>query len=636
MTPPPATADRPARPAYRDGAVLRAADLRAEAADRLAASGRHQARTHRPGVAAGLLLRATTANGGHAVAIGPGMAVDGLGRWLLVPAERVAPLPDAKTPWEVWLAHREAPTPPDRLADGCEVLFHPPGRFDPEAAVFLGTVHGSGVSAVGRVYVGAVGARVEAASRKTRLLLAPEQPDDTRRFAVGVGSADGKSYADQFTVEDTGTLRLNAPVDVDHLRPAPPATGSPVAVVAGYRSAEFVTRHVLDPAAIAARLRDASPLADYFREFLARTDPGRERVRGQLGAVAGDRLARLVCRILNAVVMSAVAARSDNLGPLIGAVRASGAALRPQTVRGILDRAAGLARADAPRLARLLLEDAFAGQLDRLPDSWPLPYGVTFAGAGPDKPAAPGRVYLAEVADKTGRYRELRITIEDPGKDNHPGRHKAVVGVAAPDAKNPTRTDFAGAVTIDAAKTVTVSENLRVFPDHDTAESGQPAKGLILTRTPPGAADPNDPAGLAAQLGQVGPHDLRVVVLEGNAITRPKDGSKPGPAVVIGPPGYLENTGKGPILGARLDVVAFTTDKTQYNPVHRTLIQNLTLGPGQRVLIQDPELHLPFTVPLGPHHAVSKSVSVILMAVGAGPGGILAQEEVRWDYTENP
>jgi hypothetical protein len=655
-TPP---ADRPpGRPVYRDGAVLRAADLRDEAAARLAADRRHQELAHRPGILAGLLLLSRAGR----VVLSPGMAVDGFGRWVLVPTEvRLGEDPAGAAVREVWLAYREAPTdptdppaPPGRFADRFEVLFHPPGLYDPadpaadpEGAVFVGTVAGGDVSDVGRRYAAAAGARVESASRTSRLLLAPERPGDPRQFALGTRSPDapGSGYTDHVALESSGVLRLNSPADVAARGAPDGGSGSIAAVVAGHHPIEFETRHVVDAAAVAGKLLAPSGVGSALLALLpaevevdgrrpeARKTEVREQVRRLLATATGDRLAGLVCRVLN-LGLAVAAAKPDCLDKLIAEARKAGAVLRPRTVRGLLDRDAGLPRADAARLARLLVEDAFPGFLAPSPDDGAAPRGVVFAGTDPEKLPARGRVYLAEVADKAGSYQELRVVFEDPGKENHPDRYKVSVGVVGPDGAGRSKTAFAAALTVDASRTVTLPApdptrpaRLCVYASPPSADS--PATvGLILKRTPPeAAADPNDPAALAARLALVSPDDLRVHVLEGSAVARP--GTK-GPAVVIGPPGYLKNEGKAPILGVRLDAVAFSTGDTKHDPVRRTLLQNLTIGPGETFLIRDPELELPFTLPLGAH-AQAEKVSVVLLAVGAGPGGILAGDKVRWD-----
>lgn len=632
----PAAADRPTRPAFRDGRVLRAADLRDEAADRMAADRRHQAGPHTPGVAAGLWLAAGPV-------VTPGMAVDGLGRWLLVPDEYPIKRHDPGRPWEVWLAYREAPTdtdptdadlppapPPGRLADRFEVLFEPPGRYDPaapaahpDAAVFLGTVTGNEVSHLGRVHVGAVAARVEAASRTARLLLAPERPGDPRVFAVGTRPPGEPAYADRLAAEDTGTFRIAAPVDVAGRRKKDDTTDPFAAVLAGFRPVEFTPADVLDPTALAAQLRADAGLTDRLLTPRATNDPFPGWVRPLLASATGPRLAELLADVLNRVTDA-----PEPLDELVGAVRGTGAVFRPETVRRLLDRAAGLPRHDGPRLARMVLEDAFPGLVCRLPEADDGPRGVAFVGASADRPAVKGSVYLAEVADKAGTYRELRVAFEDPGKENRPERYKAAVGTVGPAEDDPAKTSFGWALRVDATKTVTVKGELRVY--RASAGPADPPEGLILQRTP-AAADPNDPTTLAQQLAQVAPWNLRAEVLDGDAIKRSADGK----SVTIGPPGVLINTGSAPIEGAQLHAVVFTTGATRHKPVERTLIQPTTLKPGEPLALKDPVTGGPFVIPLGDHGkdaaGTPVGVSVVLLAVGAGPGGVQAGHEVRWD-----
>src|SRR5687767_7048033 len=119
---PAAPAATAPRPAFRDGQVLRAADLRDEAAAIVSAAARHPRAAHRPGIVAGLWLHNNT--------LSPGMAVDADGRSILVPAEYTF-RSDIGPPVEVWIAFAETEPAPGRVADGYEFLFETPGRYDP-------------------------------------------------------------------------------------------------------------------------------------------------------------------------------------------------------------------------------------------------------------------------------------------------------------------------------------------------------------------------------------------------------------------------------------------------------------------------------------------------------------------------
>lgn len=225
---PTATPDVPLRPAFRDGQVLRAGDLRDETGAVAAAARRHQEFAHSPGVVAGLWLDAT--------GVTPGMAVDGAGRAILLASSAPHDNPPA-LPADVWIAYADDERGPNRVADGYELLYEPPGRYDPARpadhpvnAVFLGTLRTDSVCNDGRVYAGAVGARVVAASGRARLLLGPEVPGDVRLFAAGTLDAATGEFRDHLAVESTGATRLVGRVTVAARTP----TGLAV-VTAGHR-----------------------------------------------------------------------------------------------------------------------------------------------------------------------------------------------------------------------------------------------------------------------------------------------------------------------------------------------------------------------------------------------------------------
>jgi hypothetical protein len=90
------------RPTFFEGEILPAADLIATVDSSRGQLARHERYLHRWGIAAGLKLQATSMGGSVSVVLTPGMAIDGSGREILVPANftlnpvNIAPLPSGK------------------------------------------------------------------------------------------------------------------------------------------------------------------------------------------------------------------------------------------------------------------------------------------------------------------------------------------------------------------------------------------------------------------------------------------------------------------------------------------------------------------------------------------------------------
>lgn len=84
------------RPAYREGQLLRVAELKAEQAARAEALLRHELNVHTPGIIIGLEVTADTAPGAAGVRIMPGLAIDGAGRYVGLGQPLTAPLADGE------------------------------------------------------------------------------------------------------------------------------------------------------------------------------------------------------------------------------------------------------------------------------------------------------------------------------------------------------------------------------------------------------------------------------------------------------------------------------------------------------------------------------------------------------------
>ena len=611
------------RPAFRDGQVLRAGDLRAEDADRVAAARRHQQAAHLPGIVAGLWLSTDGAT------LSPGMAIDAAGRTILVAITTPVTIPF--DPVEVWIAYRETPLdadspqtptgPPARYLESYDLLFLPPGEYDPSRpdghlcrSVFLGAIVNNAAKHDGRVYVGAVGGRVEAASRRVRLLLGPEDPRDLRLFAVSTRPADNKPYTDHLTIETTGTAHFLSPTSIAGQKPA-----SPAIVVAGYRPVDFLPCDVRDCVALVRRIlaltKSDNPVPFSEISPIDQERPVFDRLKEANSPPAEmiDRTAALVCRILNRAVFQPV-----EKSHLAEQVRRTGARLRPETVRLLLDEAADSTRADPPRLHRLLLEDAFAGLL--APLGGPAgPLGITFVGARAEPTEAlPARVYLASAAVKGQTLRKLRVEVKDPGKENHPERYRLSIGTASPHSTDRTRSVFQACLTVDASRTVTIAKKLTVL--HYDEAKGKPTTNLgpppqrVTPPAGPGAAPPVAPP------APVAPWDLAI---------RELAPSKTSNEVRFGV--ELTNAGAADISAVQVLASVFARTDASVEPTRRTLARGLLLHPATPLQLPNPDNPAERTIalPLTPE-LQNRELLVILTAVGLAPGNVQPSAERRF------
>src|SRR5262245_44939854 len=127
--PTPVAPTAPPRPAFRDGQVLRADELANESASRISTARRHQQFAHLPGIVAGLWMQPKQPDV-WLVEVSPGLALDAAGRSIFVSSRHEEPVPEfVEWPFEVWIAHRERETRPDRIAEQFELLFEKPGRY---------------------------------------------------------------------------------------------------------------------------------------------------------------------------------------------------------------------------------------------------------------------------------------------------------------------------------------------------------------------------------------------------------------------------------------------------------------------------------------------------------------------------
>jgi hypothetical protein len=222
------------------------------------------------------------------------------------------------------------------------------------------------------------------------------------------------------------------------------------------------------------------------------------------------------------------------------------------------------------------------------------------------------------VTDKAGTRRELRIEFQDPGKEQHPERYRVTIGTDLPAPGGDKAATFAPGLKVDASKTVTIPGRLEVYTD--TTKSNL---GLILKVTP--TADPDDPAAKAAQLGQVSPFDLEIRKAAAKVVA--KQGGK---VVELDKTGELLNTGLAPMAGVLLHAVLFAKDGSTNDPITRALLRGLTLDPGRPAPLAEADgsaLEIP--LPADGTDLTGKMLVLILSAVGAGPGNVVARAERR-------
>jgi hypothetical protein len=233
---------------YRERQPLSATDLADEQSYRMAMRRRHQIAEHGWGIVIGLALVEEV----DGILVQPGLAVDGYGRELLVPAPISLPAaawgPLESKAVHVWLLYDRLPeTPPQRGRWECgpdqhsrwreeaRLRFTPASVIDPgqpvevpdleigpqdlpaddparEWPVYLGHVQHSGtayeVNLANRPYVTLVGGVISAPSGRARMLIGSEMPGDRRRFAVSLPDASG-SFTDRFSIDRDGNTLIH-------------------------------------------------------------------------------------------------------------------------------------------------------------------------------------------------------------------------------------------------------------------------------------------------------------------------------------------------------------------------------------------------------------------------------------------
>ena len=229
---------------YRERQPLRAVDLTAEQAHRIAMRRRHNIGQHDWGIVAGLAL----ATGPNGLWVQPGMAVDGYGRELIVPEPVSLPtsaFDQLGETLDVWLLYGcVAETPLQRGRFACGLGQHsrwreearlrltladtvdprrpvevpeadldfgpqetPPDDPEREWPVYLGRVKRNTVDLANRPYVTLVGDMITAPSGRARMQVGSELAGDRRRFAVSLPDAAG-AFVDWLAIDRDGNATV--------------------------------------------------------------------------------------------------------------------------------------------------------------------------------------------------------------------------------------------------------------------------------------------------------------------------------------------------------------------------------------------------------------------------------------------
>lgn len=608
----------PERPAYQAGQVLHADDLRADGAERIVAAQRHQALLHQPGIVAGLLLEVR----GNTVSVTPGMAIDGGGRRILVPQTVTCPLPPAATP-EIWLAYREA-NQDERIVEKFTLYYEAVGEHDPEQpenhpqhAVFLGSTTNFSERHLGRVYVGAIGDRVDAASGRCQLLLGPTGPTDLRLFAISTRADATADFTDRCTIDATTMVTLHSPTTVQAAdAPATMRSDAPATIRVAVHDLEWQSCEICQPALLRGKL-DA--LAEKFPEVISAYE--RALLNAHLPVARWRTIStRCVNRLIHANAIT---------DQLVQFVLAAGVIFSAATAEELRFRTPPPPSPPSPppppptpqhnaaRLRRFVLQDYFGDAVAPLPVFHPNASGVVFAEPRPlPTTALPQHAYLT-IPDPKLPARELRLEIKNPGKEDHPERFKVAFGTVQPEEKESAKTTFTPIFVVAADQTVTVPKVgdkigvLKVYSQYPANDVKNP-DGLILKVKPPGAASTT--ATLAEQLGAVPPWALSLEELK-LSIAADK----------LTVAGFLRNSGTAPIIGLQFHAAIYLQSDLAKPPQQARLLTNAVLPPGPRQPILTPDV-LPVEVALDPEHK-GKPLKVFLYAAGIGPGNILTQVE---------
>ena len=149
--------------------------------------------------------------------------------------------------------------------------------------MFLGTIlvpaeknDDAVISLEGRVYVGAVGGRVDSASGRDRLLLGPEGPADLRLFAISTRLNPGDPVTDHLVIDSANAIQILSRSAIGTGTEARSAT-----LRSGHRPVRFRPGEICSPFTLARRIAEGSRPVEQQLVKLCSRPP--EEIRPALG-----------------------------------------------------------------------------------------------------------------------------------------------------------------------------------------------------------------------------------------------------------------------------------------------------------------------------------------------------------------
>jgi hypothetical protein len=666
------------RTQYRDGRILSAAALAGDGEAHVAAWQQHQRTAHTPGIVAGLHV---TPNGGK-ISVEPGAAIDCFGRMLLL-ARAWAGNFDLSKHWIVWLRHsvtlepgqqsnlgryRECPQiQVEEIQKESTDLQRSLERIESEG-VLLSIIRDKTCDKCCRRYVGAVGSRIEAPSRRASMLLGPQSASDTRRFAIAASSET--SLEDVLTWDTTSTIHFYKPTSLA----APPEKRGktdegrqPPIAITGSPKVNFTKADILDP----CRARDfifndkTWPKALPAEEFLSQCDVNSV----QVSTICHTQLTAILVRFLNCLLRKAGDEIRDASQPVLGAFVLDKDGNRCRLTSIGFDKctvdshAAPIPLTDLRPVRWLPLWQAPTNaELSRLCEYWhvlpgnhlcrlyldsilkdtirPLPLqkqrGLFFNETAPvDVEPTAGRIHLVEFKKEGQTHRQLRITIPDPGKENSPQRYRCSIGTSAcidPPVPEPGADIFnsqtswpRGILSVLADKSVDIHNQLNVNSKRELSP------GLILKIKPDDAA-----AGSATPANQPATIVKNAVDWEGAKVERDITSA---PHTELTFDGALHNLTNLDIKSLEVLVTVYGDSDTVHTPRHFLLVPAdpvRVLGAASTKPIKELSpltANNKLTLPV-PQEFDSKTIIVNLLVMGVNRNNEIILTEYKQNLTQ--
>lgn len=212
-------ATEPIRVAYRERQRLSAADLEAEQAYLLELDARHNLRQHSAGIVRGLFLGTDLAG---ASMVHPGLAIDSLGREVMISADTPISGVDDGGCFDVWLLYCRQPGPEpcgrgtfQRWKERAIVIATPVGDGDDpvspaDNAVHLGRLN---CTSPDRAFISATAAGVVDPAERVTLQVGPATGRDRNGFVVTVNDATGTA-ATRLAIDRQGTNIVRGTVNL--------------------------------------------------------------------------------------------------------------------------------------------------------------------------------------------------------------------------------------------------------------------------------------------------------------------------------------------------------------------------------------------------------------------------------------